>query len=202
MGIVRQIKDKTCTPSDIKHYFHHQPSSRSPCYYSPVRSSTNGPAPVQRTRLSFLAEKHLNLLGRSSSRSLSRRGLLALHEVRTLRNTAILREVQVQLAEVPPVAQQDDAERQHGDEEHVEDAVEDKAVSDGDFVSAVGETPGDGVQQPEEDGPAGEDDVVALDLEALGGQETRVEEGDGEQEVGDRAVGEEAPFVGRADVSA
>jgi len=120
-----------------------------------------------------------------------------LNEIGTLGNTPILREVEIHLAVIPSRAQHNNAKCQHGNKKHIKDAEEDKSISDRNLISAVIKTIGDGVQEPEEDGPASEHRVVALDLQPLGRDEAGAKEGGGEEEVGDCAVGEEAPFIVR-----
>lgn len=61
-------------------------------------------------------------------------------------------------------------------------------MRDGDLVPAVVEAPSDGVEKPEEDEEEGDGAVVAVER---GGSEER----DGEEDVGEGAEGEEAPFV-------
>jgi hypothetical protein len=120
-----------------------------------------------------------------------------LNEIGTLGNTPILREVEIHLAVIPSRAQHNNAKCQHGNKKHIEDAEEDKSISNRNLISAVIKTIGDGVQEPEEDGPASEYRVVAMDLQTLGRDKAGAKEGGGEEEVGDCAVGEKAPFIVR-----
>lgn len=87
-----------------------------------------------------------------------------------------------------------ESEERHG--EQIQDTDIDKARSDRDDIPAIIDAPCDGVQEPEEDEVAGEDEVGLGDVETLGGCEAAGEEGGGEEEVGEGAEDEEAPFVG------
>lgn len=69
-------------------------------------------------------------------------------------------------------------------------------MRDADFVAAIIESVGDGIKHPDEDEPAGNGDVGFADGEALGRKEAAVQERKGEEDVGEGAEGEEAPFVG------
>jgi hypothetical protein len=127
--------------------------------------------------------------------SSNRSRLLALNEISTLSNTAVLCEVQIQAAVIPSRAKHNNAERQSRNKKHIQDTKEHETISDSDLVPAIIKTVRNWVQKPEENCPACEHDIVALNAQTLGGQEARVKEGSSKQEVGKGAVGEEAPFV-------
>ncbi len=110
-------------------------------------------------------------------------------------DAAVLGEGDVELAVVPVAREDEEGVGQNGHGEHVEDAEEDEAAGDGDLVAAVAETEGDGVQQPEQVLPAGEQQVVALDADAAGAGGALSQGASGQQDPGDGAKGIEAPLV-------
>lgn len=79
----------------------------------------------------------------------------------------------------------------------VEDAVEDGFGVGRDDVAALGEAPGDGVEEPEEDGPDAADEVDAGDVGAERGGVLAggPGHGPGDPEEGEAAEDEVAPLV-------
>lgn len=123
-----------------------------------------------------------------------------LGEVTSLADTAVLGEVEVERAVVPGAGEEEEGEGGDGDEEDIEDTEEDEAGGLADGVAAVRHTPGDGVDEPEEDSPAGETPEVSADVEAAGGEGAAVEERTPEEELSKEAESEESPLVGGLDV--
>jgi hypothetical protein len=120
-------------------------------------------------------------------------------------DTAILREVQVHTAIVPAAGEEQDSRSSTEQQKHIENTKEDEALGDTDDVAAVRDGKGDGVQEPEEVDEAGQDGVVAADLEAQGMGAAGEESLEGEEDVGKGAKGVESPLVtggrvGRAEV--
>ncbi len=165
-----------------------------PHYYS-NSFIIDGPAPLQRTILiPIQCQKALDRVN-SSRFSSDRSRLLAFNKIRTLSNTAVLREVQIQAAVIPSRAKHNNAECQDRNEKHIQDTKEHEAISNGNLVPTIIKTVRNRVQKPEKHCPASKHGIVALDPQALGGQEAAVKEGSSKQEVGEGAVGVEAPLV-------
>jgi hypothetical protein len=120
---------------------------------------------------------HPNLNGRRFNHSscwCCWRDLLTLWECPTLRNTAVLGEVEIQSAIVPPGGQDQDDEREDRNGQEIQDTEEDEARGDLDLVSSVIHTVRDGVEQPDEDEPAGNEEVMVVDPGARGGDASGV----------------------------
>lgn len=110
-------------------------------------------------------------------------------------DAAVAGEGDVQLAVVPLAGEDDEDEGQDGHQQHVQDAEEDVAGRDADAVAAVRQTPGDGVQEPQEVDPARQEGVVSGNLDAPSRDCAAEESADGEKDPGSRAEGEETPLV-------
>ncbi len=83
-------------------------------------------------------------------------------------NTAVLSEGDVELAIIPLAGQEDDGKRQDRDGENIKDAEEDEGSHDTNLVAAVRQTPGDGVEEPEEVDQAGKGEIVTADTNTAG----------------------------------
>lgn len=86
----------------------------------------------------------------------------------------------------------------------VEDSVEDGLGVGGDDVAAFGQTPGNWVEEPEEDSPDAADQIGLGNFgsESLSMFAALEDDGPGDEEEGGGAEDEEAPFVGRFNQSA
>lgn len=110
-------------------------------------------------------------------------------------DSAVLGEVQVETAIVPPAGQGDGCEGNDGDEEEIEDTEINKHGRHANDVSTVADAEGDNVIEPEEVGPAGQKQIIPSDAGA-GGARPAVSEGtDGQDKPGEGAKSEEAPLV-------
>lgn len=128
--------------------------------------------------------------GRSSSR-----GVLLGEGAGLLVDTAVLREGNVEAVVIPAAGEDQEGPRGDGDEQEVENTVEDERRRDANVVAAVRDTPGNGVQEPEEVDPAGKERVVAGDAQALGADGAVAEGVHGEEDPGGSAECVEAPLV-------
>lgn len=110
-------------------------------------------------------------------------------------DTAVLGEGDVEAVVVPAAAEEDKGVAESGDEDNIEDTEEDHALGNTNNVAAVRDTPGNGVEEPEEVGPAREHHVVLVDTNAVG-RATGAEHGlEGEEHVGKSSESKEAPLV-------
>lgn len=111
------------------------------------------------------------------------------------RDTAILGEGNVESAIIPPSGEDNGESSEADDEEQVEDTEPDEAGSNTNDITAIRQTPCNGIDEPEEVGIAGKLGVVAADAN-MGGvpaavDQSRVEE----EEMSEETPGEEAPLV-------
>lgn len=115
----------------------------------------------------------------SYSRRSSRIDLLSRRTLRVLRwsHTSILSEVQIQATVLQLCNQEQDRERKKWCSEQIKDTDIDEAGGHADDITAIIDTPGNGIEEPEEDEVARDAEVVLCDVEALGGCEAVSEEG-------------------------
>jgi len=104
--------------------------------------------------------------------------------------------------DVAVAPEEEEAEDRLGQD--VQDTVEDSFGVRSDDVSTLGKSPGDRVQEPEEDGPGGADEVGAADFAADGGGVLAANEDDvpGDEEESRTAEYEVAPLVAGDDEGA
>jgi len=108
-----------------------------------------------------------------------------------------LSELEVQFAVVPSCRQEQEGSCQKWHSEDIQNAKEDEATRDRDLVSTVVQTIGDRVQKPHEDEIAADNGVVCRDADPLRRYEALVQDGGGEEEVGECAEREESPLIVR-----
>lgn len=96
---------------------------------------------------------------------------------------------------IPLAPENHEPEAHHRYQQHIQDAEEDGAPCNTDGTATVAKSERNGVQQPQQIGPASQDHVVATNIQPSGGLPALVEGAHGENDVGKRAEGEETPPV-------
>lgn len=110
-------------------------------------------------------------------------------------DAAVLGEGNIEAIVVPAAAEDDKGVAESGDEEDVENAKEDHALGDTNDIAAVRDTPGNGIEEPQEVGPAREHRVIAVDTNTVS-RAAGAEQGlKSEEDVGKSGKGKETPLV-------
>jgi len=115
-------------------------------------------------------------------------------------DTAILSEGNVETAIIPAAGEEDDSKGEADNQEQVENTKPDEGRGDTDNVAAIRQTPGNGINEPEEVGVAREHGVVPADADAGSAPHAVLEGRKSQEHVGENTKGEEAPLVVAAGV--
>lgn len=113
----------------------------------------------------------------------------------TSMNAAVLGKVHVEVSIIPFSGQEQESKGKAGDQEKVENAKEDETLGGANAVTAIGQAPSDGIEEPEQIEVAGEKKVVSAGSEAASRSTAKVKSLDSEKKPGNGAPGEETPLV-------
>jgi hypothetical protein len=123
------------------------------------------------------------------------RSSVLLGEAAALGNTAVLGEVKVELAVIPLARESNKGKGEEWNQQDIEDAKEDEHANNANFVTTIGQAPGDRVEEPEKVEPTSEEEVVPANTHTLGTLEALGESVYGQEQVSGSPEGEEAPLV-------
>ena len=109
----------------------------------------------------------------------------------------VIADVDTKLSRVDVAVSPEEKSAENGLGEDIKDTVEDGFAIGGDDVSPLGQSPGNWVQEPEEDGPDAADEVGTMNFST---QSKSMSAGDeynivGDKEEGHHAEGEVSPLV-------
>lgn len=106
-------------------------------------------------------------------------------------------ESDAQVAVIPFAGKEQDEKGQTGNHQDVENTEEDGSSSNTDLVSSIGQTPGNGVQEPQHIEPNRENNVVLVNTKELSSLATLVDGAHCKNKPAKGTEGKESPLVAR-----